>query len=122
MDEVPRIGDGALLGKIGPELTGQVELRIDFQRLRDVDAAIRPLRGVFSSQLAACPVPALFQEPELSNAQSDKTSKMEMESEGSSSLSKVPSVALIMPAPIRTTSVAASLIWALRSAVSRLRL
>ncbi len=37
-------------------------------------------------------------------AQSSSVSKMVMVSEGSSSLSKVPSVALMMPAPIRTTS------------------
>jgi hypothetical protein len=41
MDEVPRVRDGALADEIGPDLTGQVELGIDFQRLGDVDAAIR---------------------------------------------------------------------------------
>ena len=32
MDEVPRIGDGALPDEIGPELTRDVELCVDFQR------------------------------------------------------------------------------------------
>jgi hypothetical protein len=40
MDEVPWVGDSTLPDKISPELTGQVELRIDFERLGDVDAAI----------------------------------------------------------------------------------
>src|SRR5271163_402898 len=61
MDEVPRVSNGALPDQMGPELTRDVELRVDFQRPGDVDAAIRALGGVIQLAIGgvsgACVVP-----------------------------------------------------------------
>jgi hypothetical protein len=46
MDEGLRVRDRALLHQIGPELSRQVELHIDSQRLGNVDASIAALRRV----------------------------------------------------------------------------
>src|ERR1700722_11414152 len=43
MDEGARIGDCSSLHQIRPKLARQVELYINLQRLRNVDAAVRPL-------------------------------------------------------------------------------
>jgi hypothetical protein len=49
-------------------------------------------------------VPALFQASELSAAARSRRSKVTMRSDGSSWRRSMPSVALMIPAPIRMTS------------------
>ena len=46
MDERLRVLDRAFFHQIGPELTRQVELHVDLERLRDIDRSIRPFRRV----------------------------------------------------------------------------
>ena len=40
MDEGLRVRDGTLLHQVGPELAREVELDVDLERLRNVDAAV----------------------------------------------------------------------------------
>src|ERR1700720_1628006 len=49
-------------------------------------------------------VPSVFQASELSRAESSRVSNIAMVSEGSSSFRNTPTVELMMPAPMRTTS------------------
>ena len=46
MDEGLRVCDRPLPHEVGPELAGQIELHVDVQRLRNVDAAIAALGRV----------------------------------------------------------------------------
>ena len=55
MDERPRVRDRPLGHEVGPQLPREVELDVDVERLRDVDAAVAPFRRVV--ELAQCRVP-----------------------------------------------------------------
>jgi hypothetical protein len=46
MDERARIGDRTLADEIGPQLPGEVELDVDLERLRNIDAAVASFRRV----------------------------------------------------------------------------
>ena len=46
MNKGLRVSDRSLFHQVGPELTGEIELGIDLESLRNVDAAIAFLRGV----------------------------------------------------------------------------
>ena len=59
--ESPGVGDGAFLDEIGPKLSGEIELRVDLERLGDVDAPVGTLRRVIQLAIGrvagACVVP-----------------------------------------------------------------
>ena len=44
IDETARVRDRAFADQVGPKLAGQIELRVDFESLRDVDATVFALR------------------------------------------------------------------------------
>jgi hypothetical protein len=96
--------DNALFDKKRPELLGDLECFSDFNCLRNVNRAIGSLRCVVELTYAAWPVPALLQAFELSPATVSRLSKTSIVRPGCSCLRSVPNVALIMPAPTRTTS------------------
>src|SRR5271169_129129 len=52
MNEGLRVLDRSLLHQIGPELTGKIELSVNLQSLRNVDAAVTSLRSIV--QLTEC--------------------------------------------------------------------
>ena len=46
MDESPRVRDRAFADQVGPQLTRQIELRVDLERLGNVDIPVFALRRV----------------------------------------------------------------------------
>ncbi len=104
LDEFLRRGDAAALDEIGPELLGDLESLVDLERLLGVDGAVGFLRRVV--ELAEGGVAGAGVVPGVGAfvATPSRLSKISMARSGCNSLSRTPSVALMMPAPTRTTS------------------
>ena len=104
VEEGARIRDSALLDEIGPELAREVELGVDLQRLGDVDAAVLAQRRIIELAIGGMAgsgvvptVRALLCAIVQGLEQGDGQRGFEL-------FEKVPRVALMMPAPIRTMS------------------
>jgi hypothetical protein len=104
MDEQIRRGDRLLADQIGPELPRQVELGIDLERFGNIDAAVGAFRRVIEFAQSGVPgagiVPGIraFQRRSVQGLENlDAQRRFEL-------IEKHASVALMMPAPTRTTS------------------
>jgi hypothetical protein len=89
---------------MGPELPRQIELDIDLQGLGDVDRAVGRLGRVVQlavRRVAGAGVVPALRTFERAILQAFDTATL---SAGSSAFSSVPTVALMMPAPIKATS------------------
>jgi hypothetical protein len=105
VQEVADVGQDPVLVRVGPELPGDLELLVDVDGLGDVDAAVGVLRRVV--QLAQRRVAGAGVVPRVAALGGGGVEALDqvMDQFGSTRRSRAPRVALMIPAPISTTSV-----------------